>query len=342
MSETRGYTCGRSARMMGELPSGRLASRCTGVLALIAVAGAPEARAEPPIRNWEAPSGCPSAERAWAGLDALLGESSRGADVRIEPIDDGRWRATVRIGESERVIDGRDCAALTSAVAVVIAVSLDPVTVIEQVPIESPEIPDAPIVVDDAPIADATIDAPPLEPIDVEPPPQRREPLRHILRGGVMVGWSAIPAVSGGPQLVYAFGRARWRVEALATYAIPRTLAYADGAGGRFQSWMLGVHGCGVLGQGVSVPLCAGVEGGGVRGRGRRVVDEKVPVAPVLQAVASASLVIAVRPRLGIRVGADLLVALLRPKFHVGERAALLEAPQVGGRVGAGLEWRIR
>jgi hypothetical protein len=328
--------------MMGELPSGRLASRCAGVLVLLALARSAEARAEPPARSWAAPDACPSAERGWAGLDALLGESARtrGADVRIEPIEGERWRATVRLGEAERVIEGRDCVALTSAIAVVIAVSLDPVTVIEQheVPIETPQIPDAPIVAVDAPIADV----PPVEPIDVEPPPQRREPLRHILRGGVMVGWSAIPAVSGGPQLGYAFGRARWRVEALATYAIPRTLAYADGAGGRFQSWMLGVHGCGVLGQGVSVPLCAGVEGGGVRGRGRRVVDEKVPVAPVLQAVASASLVIAVRPRLGIRVGADLLVALLRPKFHVGERAALLEAPQVGGRVGASLEWRIR
>jgi hypothetical protein len=179
--------------------------------------------------------------------------------------------------------------------------------------------------------------------------PARAEPRGPVVSshavgvsGGVAL--ALVPALTGVVRLGYAFQRNALRVQAEATYATPRTITYPDdpGVGGRFQSLVLGARACFAPAAGrVAVPLCTGLEGGPVLGRGLGVPTVRTPVGAWLGALAGGAVLVRVHPRVALQLGADLLVALRRPAFHVGARETLFRANPVGLRVVAGLELRL-
>jgi hypothetical protein len=88
--------------------------------------------------------------------------------------------------------------------------------------------------------------------------------------------------------------------------------------------------------------LCGGLEGGPILGRGVGVANTLSPVGAWLGGLAGAAARVRVHPRVALLAGADLLVALRRPAFHVGARETLFRAAPVGLRALLGLELRLR
>ena len=89
-------------------------------------------------------------------------------------------------------------------------------------------------------------------------------------------------------------------------------------------------------------PICFGLEGGPVIGRGLGVARRDRAVAAWLAAQAGLGIVVSVHRVVGIALGTEVLATLARPAFHLGSREQLLRAPFVGGRALVGLEFRLR
>jgi hypothetical protein len=173
----------------------------------------------------------------------------------------------------------------------------------------------------------------------------RDMPSQHALRIAGGVGYEVVPALSGIVQLGYVLARPRWRFEAIASYVPPVEYRYDDGtrAGGRVQALSFGARACPTprIGR-VVFPICFGLEGGPVFGAGLDVARTNQALTGWLAAEAGLGIVVKVHRVVGIALGTEVLATLARPAFHVGSRETLFQAPIVGGRVLAGLEFVLR
>src|SRR5690606_20325038 len=113
---------------------------------------------------------------------------------------------------------------------------------------------------------------------DARPAPASRS---HSLGLSGGLGWVVVPALTGMIRLGHAFDRDALRLQTDLAYATPRAITYlgSPSVGGRFQSLALSVRACFAPGSTrVTVPLCAGLEGGPVLGRGLGVAPARRPV----------------------------------------------------------------
>lgn len=326
----------------------------------IATASPPTADAPEPALSWTAPATCPDATWARASLTSQL----RGAlpadtvvEIAIVPASPG-FAATIAVrgGATDtpfaprRLVAG-DCEALARAAVLVVAVAIDPVAVVgPSDPLDTADPPPSfdlpepvPRTRSPSPVGPATPITEPL--VDRTPPPPPRSPARwhHALRIAGGVGSTIIPALTGVVRLGYAAIRSGWRIETHAGWLAPVDRRYGDGAGARLQAITLSVRGCQspAIGR-VTLAVCLGVEGGPVVGRGTGVPRSARAVSGWLAAELGVAAVIAVHPRLGVVLGADVTAAAVRPAFHLGTREDLFDAPIVGGRALVGLEVRLR
>lgn len=339
------------------------------ILALrAALAGvAPEVPAppQPPRLEWLAPPHCPDAARGAEHLARFLGGRTSSAPARVELSSGATGHvATVTVDGATRTLHADDCETLARAAALVIAVSVDPVAAAAVVldegdaEIDAPPAPERP----EPELASDTERGPPSQPTALAPDrrarpssrradmPPRAEPgaalvSRHWLDASAGVALALVPSLTGAVRLGYAFERAALRVQAELVYATPRTITYPGepAVGGRFQSVALGLRACfAPSGRRVAMPLCAGLEGGPILGEGVGVPSTRSPVGGFIGALAGAAVHVRVHPRLALLGGADLLVALRRPAFHVDARGTLFTTPSVGLRAFAGLAVRLR
>lgn len=314
--------------------------------------------------RWQATLGCPGAERgATLVREALGGSLPSGVLVAVELSGGGgQHEATVRVGTASRTLRAAECETLARAAALVVAVSVDAVGAAALV---SEPLDDGPEVPEPSPVAPATA-RPRKDADDVTdhsssaiPSPTRsasgsadrgeREAAgrsgRHWLGAAGVVGRARIPALTGGARLVYAWQREVLRIETAASYDAPRQITYEEDpeVGGRFQSVALALRGCAVPSRGrLDVPLCAGLEGGPVFGRGVGVVQQRRPIGAWLAASVGAGARVGLGSRVALTTGLDLLLGVRRPAFHVGERATLLRSPGAGLRLAVGLEIGLR
>lgn len=331
------------------------------VIAVVACFGPTSARAASPEDagfelRWRAPAICPDHASASASLRAQLrGEPAEGsADVAI--VEDARgYTATIAITGTApfatRELVAGDCEALARASVLVIAVAIDPVAVVGAIdPVTDPA---TDPITDWAPqVAAPDVDDP--APKDDRPPrragpraadaePRPRSPWSHRLRVAGGIGTQATGVLHGAAQLGYAAAWRAARIEVQATWGSPRTLRYDDGAGVRVQSIGVGMRGCiapvvGIVG----LPVCAGLVGGPTMGRGRDVPRRTLAINGWLSAELGVAAIVRVAARVGIVIAADAQVAVLRPAFHLGERAEVVGAPPVGGKGIVGLEVKLR
>lgn len=302
--------------------------------------------------EWLAPPECPSARGGAEQLQRFLGERPLSAPARVELVAEGSEHvARVTVDGATRTLRASSCETLARAAALVIAVSLEPVTaaaVVRRERESPPEVPEAPPTV----VAPPSVIAPPrrsatIRRADRPSSPEPSAPLRstHWLGASAGLGLALVPALTGAVRLGYAFERSALRLGVDLTYATPRTIPYPNetSVGGRFQSVVLGVRACFVPGAGrITAPLCGGLEGGPMLGRGIGVIEARDPIGAWLGALAGAAAHVRVHPRLAVLGGADLLLALRRPAFHLEARETLFRAPPVGIRALAGLEVRLR
>lgn len=327
------------------------------VWGLAALLWAPEIQQphdEPPTLAlaWSAADLCPSRaaliDRIRAqGVDAALGEwiperhDRATLAVAITIVSSGgAWQAELELvdadGRASRSFAASDCDALADAVALIVAVTLDPVAVSSAIEART-----SPPSTSEQPTDPEPASAKP-EPI--EPTPERPlvEPLAETgdlgislngdadpftwpanLRVGVSIGAGGGygPTRTGYGSLggrIALLGPA-WRVELGGRWSIPRQLAL-EGVAGSFDAWMVEGRGCWVPTPGpIELPLCPGLELGSVRARGQPPTPDPTStsffwIAPTL----SQGLSWAPVERFAIGPELALIVPLTRGRFVAG------------------------
>ncbi len=197
------------------------------LLAVLAVAAlARPARADEAIA-WDAPRGCPAAEKVRARVIENLGRELREGEVvaQLAVTKRGRrWKVTmtVKLGEAEpgvRTLEAGSCAELAEAAALILALTIDPFAGEgEPSPVaEEPEL----IEIEEAAVAEETdAETPPIADLTRlhvdDPDPEPRPPMPVAARARVLVGgdlgslpapasgWGAAAEVSIGPWSVDA------------------------------------------------------------------------------------------------------------------------------------------
>lgn len=313
--------------------------------------------------DWQAPPSCPSADqlrervrRYLPELDEPLAPGATPMRARAIVEDESsahvvELRMDNAAGQSVRRFSAADCELLTDAVALVIAVTWDPV--------------EASLVLEEGAGGEAPVAPPPPEP----PPPAPREGLspsptpsarsssssastatRPRDRGAARLGLRVFGGGGYGPTnaafgslggSVAVFSR-RWRALVDGRWVLPRAVRLTGTVGGRFEAWTVGGAGCFVPARGrLEFPLCAGFEAGQLRGEGlpslASVEGARFPHAAlrVIPGVSWAPL-----ERLAVGLDLALSAPLTRAEFTVDGAVVQGVAP-VGVLVVAGLELRL-
>ena len=302
--------------------------------------------------EWSAPPECPAAAELRASVVQLLGGEQAREPVRAEAtvVREGEGYAAqlvLAVGEqrSERRLQASGCAALADAVAVVVAVTVDPVQLLdaegEHVEVTEPiaEPIAAPVV---APIAVPEIPSAPSSTPTVERERVRAPGVHLRVFGGPDFG--ATPKITGAIGGAIGLRGHWWRAEIDGSFAFARTtsLPSDDDVTAKVSRWSIGARGCAVPTRGrIEVPLCAGVEAGQLVGAGTgQTIGKATRARPWVAAVVGPALAITVVPRLAIVVGADLVVPAWRARFQIG--TAQIHRPQpIGVRGLVGVELRL-
>lgn len=313
--------------------------------------------------SWDAPGSCPGVADLHQQIGRYLARESIGGDALTVTgkvvHSDGDWRLSLSLARptetSFRELAADDCALLTRAAALVVAVHVDAVGAGHGVRVlETPLVPPTepqppPIEVEpDAPPPESSVDRrPPEETLERRRrPPLRRPPRFGLLRlagsGGVgdLPGFLRDLSLTGGAQL-----RA-WRIEAEVSYAPPRSASHPtnENISGSFQAVGGTVRGCWVsVFERFEIPLCAGLRSRGIRGIGRDGVG--VPAAGWNSSVALAfapSVIWSPVPQVGLFGGLGVYVGLRKPGFGVGtEPQPLFSVSAVSALISIGVETKF-
>ncbi len=241
-----------------------------------------------------------------------------------------------------RALEAQDCAVLSRAIAVVVAVGLDPVMVASRtqpevepvatpVPLPatsepSPPRPEATV----APVATRTPDAD-VAAASTEPA------LEAGVRLGLGVGGLVLPGAGVGLGVAPWLGSARVHGRLALQYWVPRTRALPafDDAGATIQLAAVGARVCGNLERGRwRFPLCGGADVGAMvgRGSGPGLAVARRATAAWVAIVVQPGVELAVGPRVGLWAAFEGAISVLRPQFHLEGGGTLHHAGRFGPR----------
>jgi len=314
----------------------------------------------------------------WQGSAACVDTSSMASQVveltgRAPPTDvelslradesERGWTISLQLNgpdlELQRTLEGRDCATLTAAVALIVAVRLEPVAVTEGIWPEP-----TPVAVRPKP---ATLEPTTLEPAtrvdppapDVPPPPiapplaepPRTEPPRTTRRvPRLLVGTTASGELGVLPRGAAAFEltlgpawpRARLELGGLASIGPDAVAEDLPSVGGRFRLLTGLLRACGVVARDrLEVPLCGGLELGRLRATGTGLQEPATIDAPWIALTGGARPQWVPVPRLAIGAVLELLAPLQRHRFTIEEAGPVHVLAPVGARLGLHLELRL-
>lgn len=310
-----------------------------------AAAAAP---ADPAIElRWEAPPDCPDRSKIDADLARFLAHGSRADDGPV--VIDAKVRRTgdklelalsvhSSAGAIDKTMRADDCKVLASAVALVVAVLLDPAAVVETVERERVAPPPPPVVV--APPAPAPA---PVEPAPPPPKERRKLSIQGVARPFVAGSYGPLPhfGVAVGGLLGVRIGPGRIEVHAI--WEAPQT-AHASGvdAGARLDLWAVGPRGCyAPRWRTLEVPVCAGAEIGSMRGDGIGLSVSRRARATWAAVTGGAALLWVPLRWIAVGGGVDGVVALTRPSFVIDDVGTVHRPRPAGVRIHAGIEVRF-
>ncbi|HVY32219.1 MAG TPA: hypothetical protein VHB79_37035 [Polyangiaceae bacterium] len=288
--------------------------------------------------QWEAPAPCPDATRVRAATERLLGKSLSGleqtsvrATGKVTANAAGQWqlRTLLVVGErvEEEVLVARQCSSLADAMALKVALAIDPVAVVEAVQSSQPSA-----------AAKIAPESPP------PAPGPRSSNAQRVSFGARVVGQVALGPLPGTTPGVAALVSAQWpsfRVElggeafwgGVANYeALPAIGADLQLFAGMARACLTPATGA------FRFPICAGPELGVMRGRGFGTAETSsttglwggLALGPALEWRATS--------RLSLWLEGDAVLTLLKPEFHVRNLPSLYAPPTVAARAAAGLE----
>ncbi len=270
--------------------------------------------------------------------------------------EESGWYAVVEAGASRRTLPvAESCAQAADAAALVVAIALDPTAVessesAEPVPEPEPEPkPPPPLPTLPQPSPGAEPEPAPDAPASTAPPRAApREPQggrsgvtgHTSLAGGV--GWGVVEQITAAVVAQAGVGWTRARAFIDATFTPPRTVD-VDASSVRFIHWAVGVGGCGRFGLAArwSLEPCGAIELGQLLARPRGL-DASSNATETWAAVRAGPHVLWWASRfVGLRIGAEALVPILRPSFNVGGAGRVAQPGPIGVRATAGLEIRF-
>ncbi|MFY0534181.1 hypothetical protein [Nannocystis pusilla] len=162
------------------------------------------------------------------------------------------------------------------------------------------------------------------------------------VQGGSEYG--ALPGMTGAVGLAAGLLWRRARLEVQGVWLAPRT---ADRAQGELRASLAAaaIQGCARLGRGrVEVPVCGGLELGGMRGGARGVPDARTTTGLWLAVVAGAGVAVRLGARWSLTGALQLAGAIVGPDFQVrdpGPAVRLFAPAPVTGRLLVGVEVRL-
>lgn len=312
--------------------------RARMLLASILALGVGQPPALPPVAaesdylDWQAPASCPSAGEVRASVAELAGRSPDPQEVAVRAVassDAGGWQLqlSTRAGRVEQLqtLRADSCEGLADATALIVAVMLDPVGAASRISVAEP--------VAERGLTPAPEPAPAAEESPPEPEQIRTAPTRWSFGLGLGLGGErgAVPRGTGGARLTLFARRRRFEARVHGSYWIPRATREP---GARVQLGTAGVAACFVPAVGaLQIPVCAGLEGGGLQAQGDRVPNDQTATLPWLAATVGPSLRWWVRPRFGLFAAAEAFLPLVTPQVTLrsagGQR--VVHQPAVAG-----------
>ncbi len=329
--------------------------------------------------RWSAPTMCPDHDAVENATQRRLGRTVDLGEITVVATVDDRnsdglqlTLDTTREGVTDtHSMTAHDCGALADAAALVIALTLDPVTTTrvaeaasaQSAPTQPPPTP--PRVLAAGPPSPATTPRPPAprrsgRPSPAPPGSAAGAPTSNptpsttgspapdpaiLLAASGGLEFGALPGLSGGPRVTLTVGWARLRLEASGWYAAPRT-AVADAGSVRVQMGAATVLSCARLGTAaVEVPICGGLEVGGTHARGSNAPDSRVARGLWLAPTMSSGGHGWVTPRLALLGRVEVAIPVRATAYDVREPAQPLELfrPRaLSGRFWLGIEGKLR
>jgi hypothetical protein len=338
-----------------------------GLLAALTLGSAPAGPTEAIELRWQAPAGCPAGAQAQDLVGRLVSgpDASVRAVVTIDAMAEG-FEGTLELQTNANRVTRRlqadDCMVLTRAMAVVIAVGLDPMAVVGATQTAMPE----PESMGSQPLARETELArgQPVTPgpsarvaaseLDsrrtIRPEPRRRGKhggLEAGARLGAGVGGLLFPAAGVGLSLAPFVGTTRFHARAVVQYWAPQRIAFDPerDASGELQLVSGGLRACPQLEwTRLRVPLCAGVDAGAMigRGTGRDLAIPRSAREPWVGAVLEPGLTVRVTSRVSLWLALEGVVSLYRPRFAIEgtPRPWTAGAGALRGLFGVQVHWR--
>lgn len=325
---------------------------------------ASEPELPPDALTWNAPPGCPTGGAFADRVESLLGRPwgefppRFAVAISIESLGGDRWRLRLGLredsGAGQRVIEDASCELLTEAAALIVALAVDPVAVMNRQaeparpapgPSALPDPEGAAPPPDDA--RSPTAEPDPVGPADPGPPETESAPsgrVRGAVRVSPLLGAFVLPGLGGGLELAGLVRIGQVSGEAYGRYWFPRDeRVEGDPAlGGVFRSWAAGLRGCGWLGRGaVSFPLCGALEVGQIIGRGTGVSDSRTGFGTWAGGNATAGVAWSPAPQFAILGAVEGTVAIARPRFEITNIGVLHQPAPVGMRAFFGTEVRF-
>ena len=297
--------------------------------------GAPVARA--PLTTavvWSAPASCPVQATVEASIAELAGRVPLTDEIRVQAqveqrTDDWELRLTTTTGGTqttrEQVLHADSCESLADATALLVAVLMDPIATAGTLSRRP-----APLVRPRQPAPVARVERRPA------PEPAAAPPIKPKWALGVQLGvggeYQAVPRGTGGARFGFLVHRPGFELRIMGSYWLPRRTSSDGQPGAVVQLGTAGLSPCWVPTVGrIQLPVCAGLEAGGIRGDGIEVDRARGPTIAWLAATVGPGIRWWVRPRVALVAGLEGYGALLRPQLTLGDDSRVLHEPSTLG-----------
>lgn len=293
----------------------------------------------PPLDlHWEAPAECPSLGSVRRAMERLLGRSldrvphgDVHAQGSVKKNDAGNWELQLSLtagdhAEVETLV-AKKCQSLSDAMALKVALAIDPLAVVDSVQAEPEPIAETPPA--------------PVKPPTPQPAAPARSELHFGVRGMASVGVGALPGVTPGAALYGSLQFSAFRLELGGQAAWGGVARYdaLPNVGADLSLFAGALRGCATPGSGRWVfPLCVGFDLGILRGSGFGV-EASASSSGVWGGVsAGPALQFRMAHTLSLWAEVDASLTLLKPEFHMRNLGSLYRPQSAGGRAALGLE----
>jgi len=307
---------------------------------------------EPVRLAFAVPPGCPDEEVFWQwvsertpGIGRSAEEAARLFEVSVAVLEaessartfEGRLRVSDSrdANPTERVLEGISCEEALEALALVTALAIDQA--------EQARIAQEQVVIPESRRLESSVRAPPVDPL-----PEPVAEWRTRIGASLDVGLSRSTDVTWGPSAI------------LGLHRDPADRSFVEGPSGRlalvwssveteveaqtarFAWWLLRVDGCPATLRVVPflrIDPCVAFEAGVITASGERTMAPKSAVRPWFTAGPSTRLSFEISDEWTFELGAALMIALVRDRFHLASGATLLEPRTLQPVLDGGLSW---